>query len=90
VDADIIGINNRDLTDFSVDVERTYELLADVPTGKTVVSESGINHREQLEELERVGVDAILVGEGLMRADDPELALRDLLGISGDAHDDLV
>src|SRR4051812_27055294 len=38
-DADVIGINNRDLTDFSVDVERTYELLSDVPAGKTVVSE---------------------------------------------------
>ena len=72
VDADVIGINNRDLTDFSVDLERTFELLADVPAGKTVVSESGIHTREQLEELERVGVDAVLVGETLMRAPDPE------------------
>ena len=63
VDADVIGINNRDLADFCVDVERTYELLADVPAGKTVVSESGIHTREQLDELERVGVDAVLVGE---------------------------
>ncbi|HEV2812513.1 MAG TPA: indole-3-glycerol phosphate synthase TrpC, partial [Solirubrobacteraceae bacterium] len=67
VDADVIGINNRDLTDFSVDVERTYELLSDVPAGKTVVSESGFHSREQLDELERVGVDAVLVGEVLMR-----------------------
>ena len=80
VDADLIGINNRDLTDFSVDVERTYDLLADVPTGKTVVSESGFHTREQLEDLERVGVDAVLVGESLMRAPDPEAALRTLLG----------
>ena len=78
VDADVIGINNRDLTDFSVDVERTYELLSDVPAGKTVVSESGFHTREQLEELERVGVDAVLIGETLMRAPDPETALRDL------------
>ena len=42
LDADVIGINNRDLTDFSVDLARTFELLADVPAGKTVVSESGI------------------------------------------------
>ena len=78
LDADVIGINNRDLTDFSVDVERTYELLADVPAGKTVVSESGFQTREQLDELERVGVDAVLIGESLMRAPDPEQALRAL------------
>ena len=65
----MLGINNRDLADFSVDIERTYELLADVPAGKTVVSESGFSTREQLDELERVGVDAVLIGETLMRAD---------------------
>ena len=43
-EADVLGINNRDLSDFSVDIERTYELLADVPAGKTVVSESGFSH----------------------------------------------
>jgi len=80
IDADVIGINNRDLTDFSVDVERTYELLSDVPAGKTVVAESGFHSREQLEELERVGIDAVLIGETLMRAPDPEAALRDLAG----------
>jgi indole-3-glycerol phosphate synthase len=80
LDADVIGINNRDLTDFSVDVQRTYDLLTDVPAGKTVVSESGFHTREQLEELERVGVDAVLIGESLMRAPDPEDALRDLIG----------
>jgi len=52
----------------------------DVPAGKTVVSESGIRTREQIEELERVGVDAVLVGETLMRAPDPEAAARDLTG----------
>ena len=78
IDADVIGINNRDLHDFSVDLERTYELLSDVPAGKTVVSESGIETREQVEDLERVGVDAVLIGEMLMRAPDPEDALRSL------------
>jgi indole-3-glycerol phosphate synthase len=78
IDADVIGINNRDLEDFTVDITRTFELLADVPAGKTVVSESGIVYREQIEELERVGVDAVLVGEALMRADDPEAAVREL------------
>ena len=80
IDADVIGINNRDLGDFSVDTDRTYELLSDVPAGKTVVSESGFHSRDQLDELERVGVDAVLVGESLMRSPDPEAALRALTG----------
>ena len=80
VDADILGINNRDLADFSVDLDRTYELLSDVPAGKTVVSESGFSTREQLEDLDRVGVDAVLVGETLMRAQDVEAACRALAG----------
>ena len=87
VDAEVIGINNRDLTDFSVDVDRTFELLSDVPAGKTVISESGFSSREQLEELERVGVDAVLVGESLMRADDVEAACRALTGGPVDARE---
>jgi indole-3-glycerol phosphate synthase len=79
IDADVIGINNRNLSDFSVDLARTFELLTDVPAGKTVVSESGISSRDQVEELERVGVDALLVGESLMRAPDPEQTCRDLI-----------
>jgi indole-3-glycerol phosphate synthase len=78
VDADIIGINNRDLEDFSVDLERTFDLIADVPTGKVVVSESGIHDRHQIEELEQVGVDAVLIGEFLMRSPDPEATVREL------------
>jgi indole-3-glycerol phosphate synthase len=78
VDADVLGINNRNLEDFSVDIGRTFDLLADVPAGKTVVSESGIERRDQVEDLEGVGVDAVLVGEVLMRARDPEAAVRDL------------
>jgi indole-3-glycerol phosphate synthase len=78
VDADVIGINNRDLDDMSVDVQTTFELITDVPAGKTVVSESGIADRETLDELERVGVDAVLIGEALMRADDPVAKLREL------------
>jgi len=78
VDADVLGINNRNLEDFSVDIQRTFDLLADVPAGKVVVSESGIRTREQIDELEYVGVDAILIGEALMRADDPEAAVREL------------
>jgi indole-3-glycerol phosphate synthase len=80
VDADVVGLNNRDLTDFSVDIERTYELLSDVPAGKTVVAESGFSTREQLDDLERVGIDAVLIGETLMRANDVEAACRELTG----------
>ena len=76
VDAEILGINNRDLGDFTVDLQRTFDLLSDVPLVKTVVSESGIGSREQIEELERVGVDAVLIGERLMRSGDPEAAVR--------------
>jgi indole-3-glycerol phosphate synthase len=71
------------MTDLSLDIERTFELLADVPAGKAVVSESGYSNRAQLEELDRVGVDAVLIGESLMRAPDVEAACRELTGIEG-------
>jgi indole-3-glycerol phosphate synthase len=87
IDADLIGINNRDLTDLTVDVQRTFELLADIPAGKTVVSESGFYSRDQLDELERVGVDGVLVGESLMRATNPEAALRTLTGVDAETND---
>jgi indole-3-glycerol phosphate synthase len=78
VGADTIGINNRDLRDFSVDVERTFRLMSEMPAGVTVVSESGIATADQLARLEEAGVEAVLVGESLMRAPDPETALRTL------------
>src|SRR6478735_11464429 len=78
--AEVIGINNRNLDDMSVDITTTYELMPDVPAGKTVVAESGISSRHELEELERVGVDAVLIGTTLMSAADPEAKVRDLTG----------
>ncbi len=63
-----------------MDVERTYELLPDIRDGALVVAESGFRDHAQLERLEQAGVDAVLVGEALMRAPDIEAALRDLLG----------
>ena len=78
IDADVLGINNRNLDDFTVDVATTFELITDVPAGKTVISESGIADRAVLEELEERGVDAVLVGEALMRAPDPETKVREL------------
>lgn len=78
--AEVIGINNRDLHSLDVDLGTTFKLLADVPAGTVVVAESGITERGHVSELEDAGVDAILVGEALMRADDPATAVRDLLG----------
>lgn len=78
--AEVIGINNRDLHSLEVDLATTFRLLADVPAGTVVVAESGITENAHVEELEEAGVDAILVGEALMRADDPARAIRELLG----------
>lgn len=77
---EVLGINNRDLHSLEVDLETTFRLLADVPAGTVVVAESGITRAEDVESLEEAGVDAILVGEALMRADDPVRAVRELLG----------
>ena len=79
--ADVVGINNRDLRDFSVDTERTERLMSDIPPSVTVVSESGIATAEELGRLRRAGVHAVLVGESLMRSSDPEAALRTLQNI---------
>jgi len=84
VGAELLGINNRDLRDFSVDVERTERLMGEIPAGVTVVSESGIAEAEQLSRLEDAGVAAVLVGETLMRSVNPEAALRMLRGDRAD------
>jgi indole-3-glycerol phosphate synthase len=80
VDAEVIGINNRDLDEQRVDIQTTFELMPDVPAGKTVVAESGISGRGELMELDRVGVDAVLIGGALMTAADPERKTRELTG----------
>ena len=79
VSPDVLGINNRDLTDFSVDVGRTFALMEAMPAGQVVISESGLGSREQLEALDRAGVAGALIGERLMRAPDPEAACRSLV-----------
>lgn len=90
VGAEVIGINNRNLDDGTVDVATTYELMPDVPAGKTVVAESGISSREELEELERVGVDAVLIGTTLMSAADPEAKVRELTGTDEGTREHLI
>jgi indole-3-glycerol phosphate synthase len=74
----IIGINNRDLTTLEVDIERTHELLDEIPPGTVVVSESGLRTAQDLDRLAQAGVDAVLVGEALMRSPDIEAACRAL------------
>src|SRR5262249_17856338 len=68
-DVEVIGINNRDLDRQRVDIKTTFELRPDVPVGKTVVAESGISGRQELVELEEIGVDAVLIGGALMNAE---------------------
>jgi indole-3-glycerol phosphate synthase len=78
VAAELIGVNNRDLRDFSVDPQRTYALLDAMPAGALVVAESGISTAEELARLSAAGVAAALIGERLMRAPEPAAALREL------------
>jgi indole-3-glycerol phosphate synthase len=79
-EATLIGINNRDLTDFSVDLLTTEYLAPLIPDDVTVVSESGIGKREDVERVTHAGARAVLVGSALMRAGDPEAAIQELLG----------
>lgn len=77
--ADLIGINNRDLKTFKVDLETTYQLIKSIPEDKIVVSESGINNRHDLEQLAQAGVDAVLVGESIVTAADPGAKIKELI-----------
>ena len=80
VDAAIIGINNRDLRTFRTTLDTTFKLLELIPEGKVVVSESGIYTRDDVAALREVGVNAILVGESLMRSQDIGKKVRELIG----------
>ncbi len=78
--ARIIGINNRDLRVFTTDLKITFDLIDKIPEDRTVVSESGINTREDVLRLKDAGADAILVGEALIRERDIGKKVRELLG----------
>jgi indole-3-glycerol phosphate synthase len=81
VGTDLVGVNNRNLKDFSVSLQTTFDLLPALIDGqRVVVSESGIHTRADCQALEAAGVDAVLVGEALMTAPDPAAALRKLRG----------
>ncbi len=68
--ADIIGVNHRNLETFEMDMSLTEKLMPLIPNGKIIVAESGINDKETIVELSKIGVDAFLIGEHFMRQDD--------------------
>ncbi len=80
-DARILGINNRDLHTFRTTLQTTIDLVSRVPEDRITVSESGINRRADVMKLADAGVDAVLVGEALMREADIAGKMRELLGI---------
>jgi len=80
LDGVMLGINNRDLRTFTTSIDTTLDLLAAVPAGRTVVTESGIRTPEDVARLRARGVHAFLIGEAFMRAADPGAELRCLFG----------
>ena len=77
--AEIIGINNRDLKTFKVDINTTLRLRPLISEGKIVVSESGISNRSDVEKLKSWGVNAVLIGEALVTASDIPTKMRELI-----------
>ena len=82
-EAEIIGINNRDLNDFSVDLETTAELSAELESlgqrkNHYLIAESGIKSRDDIDYLKEIGVDGVLIGETLMRAKSAATKIKDL------------
>ena len=82
--AKIIGVNNRDLRTFRVSLNTSERLIAEAPRDKIMISESGLHSTDSLLHLYRLGFRGFLIGEALMRAPDPEVALRDLAASAED------
>ena len=78
LEADLVGINNRNLRNFDTSLHTTIDLLPQIPEGRIVVTESGIHNSEDITLMRENDVNAFLVGEAFMRADDPGEALRKL------------
>ena len=75
---DIIGVNNRDLTRFETDLEISCNLIPKIPKGIVTISESGIHSVEDAAILKDAGAQAVLVGEALMRSQDPESFIEEI------------
>ena len=82
--ARIVGVNNRDLRTFEVSLNTSERLIAEVPPDRILISESGLQSADSLLRLRKVGFRRFLVGEALMRAPNPETALRNLLASAED------
>jgi len=80
----IIGVNNRDLKTFQISLKTSERLIAEAPPDSVVISESGLQSAESLCHLRSLGFRGFLIGEALMRAGDPEAALRDLIAAAED------
>lgn len=78
--ARIVGVNNRNLKDFTVDIHNSVRLRELVPENILFVSESGMKTRQDIEELEQNGTNAVLIGETLMRSADKKAVLQELRG----------
>lgn len=78
--AEIIGVNNRNLRTLEVNLNVCIRLVPLIPEGKIVVAESGIHNRKDVVELEKLNIDAVLVGEALMKSSDVGAKVRELLG----------
>lgn len=76
----LIGVNNRNLRDFTVDFARTYELVSKAPKDCTFIAESGLTTRADLDAMAEHGIRCFLIGEALMRQSDVEVATRTLVG----------
>lgn len=76
---DAIGVNNRNLKDFSVSLEHSYDLVDKIPSRFLKISESGISDPETIKELRKAGFDGFLIGENFMRADDPASAIKEFV-----------
>ena len=74
----LIGVNNRNLKTFEVSLQTTLDLQKQVPAGRLLVTESGVATRADVQKLRAAGVQAFLVGEAFMRAEEPGLALAEL------------
>lgn len=78
--ADLIGINNRNLKTFKIDLKTTKQLVRLIPHGVTKVAESGISSYREVKQLKDLGIDAVLVGEAIVKNPNPALKIKQLLG----------
>ena len=82
----MIGINNRNLTTFEVDLRATEIISEEVPEGILLLSESGIKDAGDIATLKKAGVHAVLIGEAFMSAEDPGAALASFLAMASEAQ----